>query len=129
MDDVYLPSLTLASHAPRNEKICYSRSAESPSKGGGDASMAVFIISYDLRAPGRDYKSLYDAIKTVPYAHPLESVWLVEHNGPASVIKDTLKGHIDKNDGVVVIEFTKDADWALFGINKPSSDWIQSMRP
>jgi hypothetical protein len=91
--------------------------------------MKVFIISYDLRKPGRNYESLYKAIKSVPYAHPLESVWLVQHGGPATVIRETLKAHIDKTDGLMVIEFTEGADWALFGINKPSSDWIQSVRP
>lgn len=91
--------------------------------------MAIFIVSYDLRAPGRNYESLYKALRSVSFAHPLESFWLVEHNGPASLIRDTLKGHLDKNDGVAVIEFTEHADWAVTGINKPSTDWIQSKRP
>ena len=36
--------------------------------------MAIYIVSYDLRAPGRNYEPLYKALKsTGTYAHPLES--------------------------------------------------------
>lgn len=92
--------------------------------------MAIYIVSYDLRAPGRNYESLYKTLKsTGSFAHPLESFWLVEVEMTAGPLRDALKVHMDKNDGLAVIEFTPPADWALAGINKPSSDWIQAKRP
>lgn len=91
--------------------------------------MAVWMVNYDLRAPGQNYEPLYAALKSVPYAHVLDSFWLIEADGPASRIRDLLKNIMDKNDGLVVIEFTPPADWALSGINQPSTDWIQAKRP
>lgn len=92
--------------------------------------MAIYIVSYDLRAPGRNYEPLYKALKsTGTYAHPLESFWLVEAELTAAQVRDALKAHLDKNDGLAVIEFTPSADWALTGINMPSTDWIQAKRP
>lgn len=91
--------------------------------------MAVWVVSYDLRSPGQNYQGLYDAIKSVPWAHVLDSVWLIEAEGPASRIRDILKQKMDKNDGLIVVEFTEDADWALTEINQDSIDWVQAKRP
>lgn len=92
--------------------------------------MAIYIVSYDLRAPGRNYDALYKALRSLDaFAHPLESLWLIEVPGSASHVRDTLKTVMDKNDGIVVIEFTPAADWAVSGINSPSAEWIQAKRP
>jgi hypothetical protein len=91
--------------------------------------MSVWIVSYDLRAPGRNYEPLYKALKSVAFAKMLESFWLIEAEGPATRIRDALKVHLDRNDGIAVIEFKETADWALSGINKPSMDWIKLKRP
>lgn len=38
----------------------------------------AYVVSYDLKAPGRDYTTFYDVIKGLGDArHPLESVWVV----------------------------------------------------
>ena len=43
--------------------------------------MDLYIISYDLKTPGRDYTSLYNAIKDLgEWQHPLESTWVVSTN-------------------------------------------------
>ena len=43
--------------------------------------MNFYIVSYDLKNPGRDYTALYDAIKSIgEWQHPLESVWIVATN-------------------------------------------------
>lgn len=91
--------------------------------------MAIWVVSYDLRAPGRNYAVLYEQLKSVPYAHVLESFWLIETDGPATRIRDALKAHMDANDGIAVIEFTKDADWAFSGVNQASLDWVKKKRP
>ena len=66
--------------------------------------MSKFVVSYDLRAPGRDYAELYKAIKSAAWwAHPLESVWIVACDLTAEQVFDRLHGHIDKNDGLMVL--------------------------
>lgn len=91
--------------------------------------MSIFIVSYDLRAPGRNYESLYKALRQFAFAKPLESFWLIEANLKAAQLRDSLKAHIDKNDGIVVIEFTAGADWATYGIGADVIEWWKKRRP
>ncbi|MBN8843447.1 MAG: hypothetical protein J0H88_09380 [Sphingomonadales bacterium] len=91
--------------------------------------MAIFIISYDLRAPGRNYDGLHKALRDYAFAKPLESFWLIESTASAGAIRNTLKAHIDKNDRLVVIEFTTNAGWATFGIQEDVMAWWQKRRP
>ena len=91
--------------------------------------MSVFVVSYDLKAPGRNYDRLYEALKKFAYARPLESFWLIESNGTAGSIRDTLKQHVDANDKIVVIEFTQNAGWATLNISKPVMEWWKQRRP
>ncbi|MBA4001672.1 hypothetical protein [Brevundimonas sp.] len=75
--------------------------------------MALFLITYDLRKPGRNYESLYELLRDTWEAKPIaESVWLAELKGPAPTIRDFIFGEVDANDRVVVIEITDGADWA-----------------
>lgn len=61
---------------------------------------SLYIISYDLKVPGRDYSSLYDAIKTFDWQHPLESTWLVITEYSADEISKLLRkdGRMDDSD-------------------------------
>lgn len=61
---------------------------------------SLYIISYDLKVPGRDYSSLYDAIKTFEWQHPLESTWLVITEYSADEISKLLRknGRMDDSD-------------------------------
>ena len=74
--------------------------------------MAIFLVSYDLRKPGRDYKSLYQAIHLFgANIHPLESIWFISSNASAAQVRNTLTKHIDPNDGLLVLESGKTAAW------------------
>ncbi len=66
----------------------------------------VYLITYDLRQPGRDYQSLYDAIKNVgtDYIHSLESVWFVKTSKSSKAVYEQLSSYIDKNDYLVIFE-------------------------
>ena len=70
----------------------------------------IYVISYDLRVPGRDYSGLYDAIKVCgkSYQHPLESTWFVASDKTASEIYNILFPHIDKNDLIIVSELKRE---------------------
>ena len=74
--------------------------------------MKIFLISYDLRHPERNYSVLYDAIKDLAgngrWQHPLESIWVVavDENRSANSIFEILKPKIDNDDNLFVVEIT-----------------------
>ena len=70
--------------------------------------MKAYSITYDLKAPGRDYENLYEAIKkTGKWWHYLESTWLVITDKTSQQIWDSLAPTIDKNDLLLIIEIRK----------------------
>lgn len=70
----------------------------------------LYLITYDLRAPGRDYDSLWKALRAIGARRVLESVWVTPNNGKSTKkIRDQLKQHIDDNDRLLVAEVD---DWA-----------------
>lgn len=74
--------------------------------------MPCYIISYDLRKPGRNYDSLYEAIKSYgTWAHILESLWAVVTSKSAAQIRDHLAEHLDANDGLFVVKSGTEAAW------------------
>jgi hypothetical protein len=65
----------------------------------------VFAISYDLKATGRNYAPLYDAIKKSPkWCHYLDSTWLIYTTETPVQIWNRLVLHVDKSDSILIIE-------------------------
>lgn len=90
---------------------------------------AIFLITYDLKQPGRNYNSLFAAIRALgpgQYLRPLESVWILAITSPLWVnalgIRNELAQHIDMNDGLMVIEITG-AQWASW-LHPNSNAWM-----
>jgi hypothetical protein len=76
--------------------------------------MALFLITYDLRKPGRNYAALYDLLgKTWQAAKIAESVWLAELKGPAPAIRKLIVATVDGNDRIAVIQLRAPFDWAI----------------
>ena len=72
--------------------------------------MATYLISYDLRKPGKDYSSLHAHLKTyATRAKPLESVWLIHSNLTAEAVRNAAQAYMDANDKILVIDVTKRA--------------------
>lgn len=68
----------------------------------------VYLITYDLKTPGKDYNPLYDAIKSIgDYYHPLESTWLVKSHSNANSISTSLRAIMDNNDYLFVVNISK----------------------
>jgi hypothetical protein len=88
--------------------------------------MYTYLISYDLRAPGRDYSKLHAAIRHLAngYSKPLESVWLIRSTLAASELRDDLQKHIDGNDGLLVIQVV--AHWGTLGVAADHTTWMRS---
>lgn len=87
--------------------------------------METILISYDLRKPGRNYEDLYEHLKSYStWAKPLESLWLIKTSYTPEEVRDRVRGHVDANDGLFVVDVTsKPAAWV--GIPPKVSDWIK----
>lgn len=67
---------------------------------------------YDLRAPGRNYQALYNAIKSYQnWGKITESSWAVITHQTSSQIRDYLQGFVDYNDRLMVIKSGGEAAW------------------
>lgn len=74
--------------------------------------MTSMIIEYDLRSPGRNYDSLYKAIKAYGvWAHITESTWFIKTNESCAQVRDKLLTHMDSNDRIFVAALTGVAAW------------------
>ncbi len=86
--------------------------------------MSVFLIGYDLRAPGRNYQGLYDAIQSYPdWAHVLESQWAIVTNKTAAEVRDHLQSYLDANDSLTVITARAPAAWT--GLSQQLTEWLK----
>lgn len=71
-----------------------------------------YLIMYDLRVPGRNYRDLIDAIKRYPqWGHLTESAWAVLSNKSTVDIREDLKRYIDINDRLIVVQSGRNAAW------------------
>jgi hypothetical protein len=66
--------------------------------------MTTYVVSYDLRAPGRDYKKLFEFLEShTSWAHPLESTWVVVSGRSARQLREIAR-HTDANDNFLVVK-------------------------
>lgn len=77
--------------------------------------MAQYILTYDLRKEGRDYKTLYDKLAEFNAVRILESVWCFNrYNTNSKNLRDYFKKFIDENDGLFVANIS---DWASYNVD------------
>ena len=83
----------------------------------------IYAINYDLKQPGQNYQTLYEAIKGCgTWWHYLGSTWLVHTTLNAQDIWHRLEPHIDTNDSFLVIRVTSDCKGWL---PEKAWDWIK----
>lgn len=60
----------------------------------------VYLVTYDLNAPGKNYDNLWAALRRYDYVRDpgLDSVWFLSTTQTAGQISDVLRIHIDVND-------------------------------
>ena len=76
--------------------------------------MALYFLEYDLRAPGRDYKGLYDELSNFNAVRILESLWCFNRTDTSAAgLRDYFKIFIDSNDGLIVSEVT---NWSSYNV-------------
>lgn len=86
--------------------------------------MKLYSIDYDLRQPGRDYSTLYAAIKSYGnWCRALESHWIVATTTSAAAIRDHLSRYMDANDRLLVTRLSGEAAW--MGLSDEVSGWLK----
>ena len=73
--------------------------------------MYSYVVTYDLRTPGKDYSSLISKIKTYSYSKICESAWIIKSNHSSSEVRDNLLTEMDYNDRLFVAKLTGEAAW------------------
>jgi hypothetical protein len=87
----------------------------------------VYIISYDLKVPGKDYGGLYAALKSsTKWWHYLESSWLIYTTETTQALWDRLASYITKGDRLLIIEVRDNCQGWL---PKDAWDWIHQHTP
>lgn len=84
----------------------------------------IFLVSYDLKAPNRNYDDLYATLKTAKaWWHYLESTWLLYTDDGICEWQKKIKCVIDDNDSFIVIDITKQErnGW----LPKKAWEWIR----
>lgn len=84
--------------------------------------MAVYLITYDLKQPGRNYQPVYEYLKRFTHCKGMESVWLLETSKSTASILDDLKSLTDKSDVVFVTRLQR--DWA--SLHYGCGDWLNA---
>lgn len=83
--------------------------------------MAVLLVTYDLKKPGRDYKPVHDYLRQFTHCKRMESVWLLDTRTSCSTIRDGLQERVDSNDVIFIVRLRR--DWA--SLNYGCAKWLK----
>jgi hypothetical protein len=87
----------------------------------------AYIVTYDLKAPNRDYTGLFEAIKkSSKWWHYLQSTWIIQTSETPRQVWERLHPHVDKNDYLLIIEVRDNVEGWL---PKEAWDWIHANVP
>lgn len=89
--------------------------------------MTKYLITYDLKTPGKNYSGLYEAIKGLgAWWHYLDSTWIIKSQTLDSTqIFNRLQPHIDNNDNILVVEIIPTHSQGL--LPPEAWNWINSL--
>jgi hypothetical protein len=65
--------------------------------------MSVYLVTYDLKKPGRDYTNLLAAIRKHSNVQLSESSYAIVSAQTAKQVSDLMRQHMDANDHVYVV--------------------------
>jgi hypothetical protein len=86
--------------------------------------MSVILVTYDLKTPGRNYTSFFNALKAQGnWWHYLANTWLVETAQTSHEVYTALSAHVTVKDWILVLPVTKHANGWL---PKDAWDWINA---
>lgn len=85
--------------------------------------MPAYIVSYDLKAPDKDYPKLIEYLKShTSWWHHLGSTWVVVTDLTAAQLRDGIAEHTDANDKFLVVKSSGVGAWA--GFSAKGDDWL-----
>ena len=69
----------------------------------------IYLVTYDLKQPDKDYEPLYEAIKKCgsSWWHYLESTWIVSTDISVDECVKCIRQTMDENDYLLVVEITQ----------------------
>ena len=74
----------------------------------------LYVISYDLRQPTRNYQRLYEHLHKLGAKRVLERVWIARReNTSVQSLCDSIKARMDDNDGLLVT-YLGDGEWGTW---------------
>ena len=85
--------------------------------------MAVYIVTYDLTAPSKDYAPLLEAIRKYTNCYALKSAFFVDTLQDAATIRENLMRFLDLSDKLYVMNITR--DWKSAHPD-PTTEWLLS---
>ena len=86
----------------------------------------VYVVSYDLRKPDRNYEDLIRELKSFgTWWHQTSSVWIIVTSKTAVEVRDYLKQFIDINDKLFVSRISN--NWAATGFSEQEYNWVKSI--
>ena len=90
----------------------------------------VYLVSYDLNEPDKDYSALWSAIETYNangehFCKVLKSQWFIYSNKTAYEIFNHLRRFIDENDELFVCEVNANC-FGKFNQQRPAK-WVDNL--
>lgn len=92
----------------------------------------LYLISYDLVKPEKDYPDLIAALQRLKATKVLLSEWLVTSTATAPSLAELVhkEGKLDANDRLLVVECTQSAAWYRLLVDDATARRLfQSARP
>jgi hypothetical protein len=75
----------------------------------------IYLITYDLKKPGRDYSSLHETIKSATsWWHYLDSTWIIYSKLTVDEWSEKIRQVIDINDRFIIVDIT----------HRPRQGWL-----
>jgi hypothetical protein len=84
----------------------------------------IYLVSYDLRKPGKDYTSLHNTIKSATtWWHYIESTWIIKTDQSIDEWYNKIRSVTDSNDSFILIDITKQKRQGW--LPKKAWEWIR----
>lgn len=87
--------------------------------------MAVYLVTYKLETPGKDYGPFYDELKKMAngWCHYIDNVWIINTEVPVLQLTQKLYPHMTKADLLIVTKLQGTHNGWL---PKEAWDWLNA---
>lgn len=88
--------------------------------------MPVYLITYDTHGEPRNYDDLYEAFENANLGRVTESVWLGELASNLTEVREWVRGLLDDDDTILVIQMKPKHGWAGRKLGTGVAEWISA---